>query len=122
VVAVVGGGDAAVMFKDTPATEALMAYLASPQSADIWVKLGGFTSPNKNVPLADYPDSVSRQIGQQLVSAKSFKFDMSDQEPSQFGGTPGQGEWKDLQDFLANPSNISGTMKKLEADAAKAYK
>jgi alpha-glucoside transport system substrate-binding protein len=119
---VVGGGDAAVMFKDSPATEALMAYLAGPQSADVWVKAGGFTSPNKNVPAADYPDAISRQIAEQLVSAQSFKFDMSDQMPSQFGGTPGQGEWKDLQDFIANPSNVNGTAQKLERDAAAAYK
>jgi ABC-type glycerol-3-phosphate transport system substrate-binding protein len=118
---VVGGGDAAVMFKDTPATEALMTYLASAQSADIWVKLGGFTSPNKNVPSADYPDDISRQIADQLVNAESFKFDMSDQEPSQFGGTPNQGEWKDLQDFLGGKS-VAATQQALEKDAAAAYK
>jgi ABC-type glycerol-3-phosphate transport system substrate-binding protein len=119
---VVGGGDAAVMMKDSPAAEAFMAYLASPQSADIWVKLGGFTSPNKSVPLADYPDDISRQVAQQLVSAQVFRFDMSDQTPAQFGGTPGQGEWKDLQDFLANPTNVNGAAQKLESDAKAAYK
>ena len=118
---VVGGGDAAVMFKESPAAEALLAYLAGPQSADIWVKAGGFTSPNKSVPSADYPDDISRQIAGQLVNAEAFKFDMSDQAPSQFGGTPGQGEWKDLQDFLGN-LNVNTTAKKLEQHAAQAYK
>jgi hypothetical protein len=46
---------------------------------------------------------------------------MSDQAPTAFGGTKGAGEWKDLQDFLGNPSNIDGTQKQLEADAAAAY-
>lgn len=119
---VVGGGDAAVMMKDTPGAQALMAYLASPMSADVWVKIGGFTSPNKGVPNADYPDDVSRKIAQDLVDAQVFRFDMSDQEPAQFGGTPGRGEWKDLQNFLANPSNVSGTQQQLEKDAAAAYK
>jgi alpha-glucoside transport system substrate-binding protein len=46
---------------------------------------------------------------------------MSDLAPAAFGGTPGQGEWKILQDFLAKPSNVDGTASKLEASAAKAF-
>ncbi len=34
---------------------------------------------------------------------------------------PRQGEWKDLQDFLKNPSDVAGTQAKLEKDAAAAY-
>ena len=33
---------------------------------------------------------------------------MSDQAPQSFGGTPGKGEWKDLQDFLKNPKDVAG--------------
>ena len=33
---------------------------------------------------------------------------MSDQMPQSFGGTPGKGEWKALQDFLKNPKDIAG--------------
>ena len=47
--AVVGGGDQVVMFKDSPAAQALVEYLATPEAAEIWVKRGGFSSPNKNV-------------------------------------------------------------------------
>jgi alpha-glucoside transport system substrate-binding protein len=118
---VVGGGDAAVMFNDSEAAAALIQYLASPEAASIWVKLGGFTSPNKNVAPADYPDDISRQLAEQLVNAEAFKFDMSDQTPSQFGGTPGQGEWKDLQDLLGGAS-VDATAKALEKHAAAAYK
>jgi alpha-glucoside transport system substrate-binding protein len=119
---VIGGGDAAVIMKDSPAAQALVTYLATPEAADIWVKLGGFTSPNKGVPLADYPDDTSRSIAEQLVNAEVFKFDMSDLAPSQFGGTPGQGEWKDLQTFLGNPASVTATAAKLEKDAKAAYK
>ncbi|MDQ6874388.1 MAG: ABC transporter substrate-binding protein [Actinomycetota bacterium] len=119
---VVGGGDAAVMMKDSPGARALMNYLATPEAADIWVKLGGFTSPNKSVNVADYPDDISRQVAQQLVAAQVFRFDMSDLAPAQFGGTPGQGEWKDLQGFLANPTSVDATAAQLEKDAAAAYK
>ena len=47
---------------------------------------------------------------------------MSDQMPPAFGGTPGQGEWKLLQDFLANPGNMSSIQQQLESAAAAAFK
>jgi ABC-type glycerol-3-phosphate transport system substrate-binding protein len=116
--AVVGGGNAAIQLKDNKGAAALMKYLASPEAATIWVKLGGFTSPNKNVDTAGYPDDTSRQIAEALVSAKTFRFDMSDLAPSAFGGTKGSGEWQILIDFFNNPKDIAGTQQKLE-DAAK---
>ncbi len=118
---VVSGGDAAVIFKDSPAARALVTYLASPESADVWVRLGGFISPNKAVDRSHYPDDVAKSLADQLVTADVVRFDMSDQTPSQFGGTPGRGEWKALQDFLANPTTVNQTAAKLESDAAKAY-
>jgi len=121
--AVVGGGDVAVAMKGGTCAQALLRYLASPEAAAIWAKLGGYTSANKNLNVSNYPDDTTRAIAQALVSAgDNFRFDMSDQAPAAFGGTPSKGEWKDLQDFLANPSNVNGTAAKLEADAAKAYK
>lgn len=120
--AVVGGGDVAVAFKDNPGAMALLQYLASPQAAEIWVKAGGFTSPNKNVSFDAYPDQISSDVAKSLIDAgDSFRFDMSDQAPSAFGGTKGAGEWKDLADFLRNPKDVQGAMQALEADAAKAY-
>jgi ABC-type glycerol-3-phosphate transport system substrate-binding protein len=119
---VVGGGDSLVLFKSTPASRALVEYLASPEAAQIWVKRGGFSSPNKNVPEDAYPDEVTKTTATAIAKAGTFRFDMSDLAPASFGGTPGQGEWKILQDFLSNPSNVDGTASKLEASAAKAYK
>ncbi len=120
--AVVGGGDVAVAFTDDAATQALMAYLASPASAEVWVPNGGMTSPNKNVNTALYPDAISKQIAEALTSAKTFRFDMSDQTPTAFGGTTGQGEWQIMIQFLQNPSDVAGTQAALEAAAVAAYK
>jgi hypothetical protein len=119
---VVGGGDSLVMFKDTPAGQALVKYLAGPEAAQIWVRRGGFSSPNKNVAENAYPDATTRTTATAIAKAKTFRFDMSDLAPASFGGTPGQGEWKILQDFLSNPTNVNGTATKLESSAAKAYK
>ncbi|HVV21874.1 MAG TPA: extracellular solute-binding protein [Pseudonocardiaceae bacterium] len=116
------GGDAAVAFTDDKATMALMKYLASPEAASIFAKTGGFLVANKDVPLSDYPNDITRTMEQQLLKAgNNIVFDMSDQAPPTFGATKGSGEWKDLQDFLANPNDIAGTEKKLEADATKDY-
>ena len=117
----VGGGDCAVAFNDDPATQALMTYLASPESASVWVPKGGLTSPNKAVDPALYPDDVSRQIAQALTGAQTFRFDMSDLTPSAFGGTTGQGFWQIMIDFLQNPDDIAGTQQALEDAAAAAY-
>ncbi|MEV6712793.1 ABC transporter substrate-binding protein [Lentzea sp. NPDC051208] len=121
--AVVAGGDLAVQFKDDTATTALMEYFASAEAATVWAKLGGFLSPNKNVSSDVYPDDVTRELAKQLVQAgDNVRFDMSDLAPAAFGGTKGAGEWKALQDFLADPSTVDATMQRLEAEAAKAFK
>ncbi|KND38867.1 ABC transporter substrate-binding protein [Streptomyces acidiscabies] len=119
---VVSGGDAAVVFKDSPGAQALAAFLASPDAATIHAGLGGYLSPNKSVPFSAYPNDVQRTIAEALIKAgDDFRFDMSDQTPQAFGGTPGKGEWKDLQDFLMKPSDVAGAQAKLEANAAAAY-
>ncbi|MFI9724335.1 ABC transporter substrate-binding protein [Streptomyces sp. NPDC052396] len=120
---VVTGGDVGTVLKDNAASQALLTFLASPDAAQIWAKQGGYISANKNLDPAAYPDDTQRSIAKALVAAgDGFRFDMSDQAPAAFGGKPGQGEWKDLQDFLRNPSDIEGTQRKLEVDAAKAFK
>ncbi|QNT95127.1 carbohydrate ABC transporter substrate-binding protein [Streptomyces griseofuscus] len=119
---VVSGGDAAVALKDSKAAQALMTFLASPDAATIQAELGGYLSPNKNVAISAYPNSVQQKIAKSLIaSGDDFRFDMSDQAPQAFGGTPGKGEWKDLQDFLKNPGDVAGAQAALEKDAAAAY-
>jgi ABC-type glycerol-3-phosphate transport system substrate-binding protein len=120
--AVMGGGDIVTMLKDTPAAQALMTYLASPEAATVWAKLGGFTSPNKNVSLSSYSDPLQRRTAAALANAAVFRFDMSDLQPAAFGATAGQGEWKLFQDFVSNPKNVNGIAAQLEAAAAAAYK
>jgi len=118
---VVGGGDVAVSFTDDEATAALMEFLASPEAAEIWVPEGGLTSPNQNVDTSLYPDEVSQQIAESLTSAETFRFDMSDLLPSAFGGTQGQGFWQEMIRFYQDPTDVQGTMERLEAAAAAAF-
>jgi alpha-glucoside transport system substrate-binding protein len=118
---VVGGGDMVVMFNDTPAAQALVEYLASPEAAQIWVERGGFSSPNAGVPEDAYPDPLLRTTATALAEAETFRFDLSDLQPSAFGGTVGQGLFKLFQDFVSSPDDVDGIAQQMEDAAAKAY-
>lgn len=115
-------GDLFVTFRDNPAIEAFVKYLATAQAAKIWAHEGGFGTGNHNVSPSVYPDPITRATEAPILSAKSVVFDMSDSQPPAFGATTGQGEWGLFQQFLRNPSNVTGIQKKLEAAAAAAYK
>ena len=117
---VVTGGDVAVMFNDNPAASAFLKFMASPKAGAVWAKPGGYISPNKDVPQSAYPDKTTRTIADALVSSDNVRFDMSDQYPSAFGATDGQGEWKLFQDFLSNPSDVDGITQQLESAATQA--
>jgi alpha-glucoside transport system substrate-binding protein len=116
------GGDTIVAFRDTPAIQAFVKFLASPAAAAAWAKRGGFATGNRNMPASVYPDATTRTTASAIAKAKNVAFDMSDQQPAAFGATVGQGEWGLFQDFLRNPSDVKGIQQKLESSAAAAYK
>src|ERR671931_265564 len=119
---VVGAGNLVIAFRDTPAIRAFVNYLATPRAAEVWIKRGGFVSANKKVPPSTYSDSILRKAAHDLTQSRIFRFDMSDEQPVSFGGTPGQGEWEIFQDFLRNPKDVDGTARALESAAVKAYR
>jgi alpha-glucoside transport system substrate-binding protein len=118
---VVGGGDIFVQFKDSPAADAFLEYLTTADAAAIWAERGGFSSPNKNLDTSVYPDAITQTTAGALAEAETFRFDMSDLTPSAFGGTPGQGFWKGMTDFVENPDDIDGVTQQLEEAAVEAY-
>jgi alpha-glucoside transport system substrate-binding protein len=118
---VVGAGDFAVMFTDSPVAQAFMRYLASPEAAQIWAAEAGSLSANRNLDPSVYPDDITREIGTALTEAEAFRFDLSDLQPAAFGATAGQGMWKIFTDFLADPSNPQATANQLEQAAVRAY-
>ena len=116
------GGDLLVTFRDTPAIEAFVKFLATAPAANVWVKIGGFGTGNKNINKSLYPDAITRATELPISTAKSVVFDMSDEQPASFGATTGQGEWGIFQTFLKSPTNIKGVQQQLESAAAAAYK
>ena len=118
---VVGGGDTIIMFNDSPAAQALVEYLATPEAAEIWAKRGGYSSANKNVDDAAYEDPLLRETATAIADAETFRFDLSDLQPAAFGATVGQGLWKEFQDFLKNPDDVDGAAQAMEQSAARAF-
>jgi maltose-binding protein MalE len=116
------GGDTIVTFRDNPAIEAFVKFLATPQAAAAWAKHGGFATGNRNMSASAYPDAITRATAGAVAKAKNVVFDMSDEQPGSFGATVGQGEWGLFQNFLRNPKNITGVQKQLEQAATAAYK
>ena len=117
-------GDFGCAFTKNKAADQFLAYLAGPQAATTLVSTpgSGFLSVNKNVQSSSYNDPTSAQLAEQMVKVgNNFVFDMSDQTPAAFGGTPNKGEWGDLQQFLTN-GNVQAAQQQLEKDAAAAYK
>jgi alpha-glucoside transport system substrate-binding protein len=118
--AVIGAGDFVSMFKDSPAAQALVEYLTSTEAGEQWAERG-IATPNRNVDEGLYPDDLVRTTAAAVGEAENFRFDLSDLQPSAFGGTVGQGLFKLFQDFLANPEDIDGITQQMEDAAAEAF-
>ena len=85
---VVGGGDTLVLFNDTPATEALAKYLTTVEAAEIWAKIGGFASLNKDLDPSVFPDAIQQTTAGAIAEAETFRFDLSDLQPRPSSAAP----------------------------------
>ncbi|MEZ5102082.1 MAG: extracellular solute-binding protein [Thermoleophilia bacterium] len=119
--AVVGGGDMIVAFSDSPAVQAFVQYLATPEAAEIWAQRGGFSSLNREVDPNVYANPILRKTSEALSGAETFRFDLSDLQPAAFGATVGQGMWGLFQEFVNDPSDVDGIAQRLEDAAQQAY-
>ena len=117
--AIQGSGDVAMLLKSSKAAEALVKYLGSPEAGEIWAHLGGFSSPNKKVPLSSYPDSVTRSDARELQTARSFVFSLDDLQ-----GSWEPSMWQDMLNFVKQPTkkNIAAIEKTMQAQATAAGK
>ena len=118
---VVGGGDTVVMFEDSPAAQAFISYLTTTEAAQLWAERGGFASLNRGLDPSVYPDPISQTTAGAIAEAETFRFDLSDLQPAEFGGTVGQGLFKLFQDFVRNPDDVDGIAQQMEDAAAQAF-
>jgi alpha-glucoside transport system substrate-binding protein len=111
-------GDLFGMFKDTPQSRALIKYLTTPEAQAIWVKRGGAISPNKQVPLSDYPDQISKELAQNMVNAKTPRFSAGDMMPDAMQKAFYQG----VLSYVQNPNQLDSVLSTLEQTRQTAYK
>lgn len=113
--AVEGAGDLFGMFHDTPAARSLMKYLVTADAQNIWVKLGGALSANKNA--TGYPDDISKRSAAILAGAKSFVFDASDSMPTAMNDA----FWKAAVALTNRGKSVDQVLSDLDAAQKDAY-
>ena len=90
-----GGADWMMAFNDTPAVQALVAYLSSAEGGANWAKAGFDLSPNKGA-TGQYTDPSLAKKGDMLANTKGFTSDMGDTIPGGFG----KAEWTAIVNFV----------------------
>ena len=113
--AIEGAGDLFGMFHNTPASASLMAYLVTAPAQDIWVKIGGAISANKNA--KDYPDDISKRSADLLANSKVFVFDASDLMPTAMNDA----FWKGIVDYVKDPTKLDSILSNLDSVQKDAY-
>ena len=113
----VGGGDLACAFKDSPEVRQFLKYISSPQAGTIWVSTGAIVSPNKQVKAGAYPNLLVRKEAAQVAGAKVFRFDGSDLLPGSLGDDWGA----TLQGILQSSGKMNSLLSTFQAKAKKAF-
>lgn len=115
---VMGGGDVAIMFKDSPEGRQFLQYIISPEAANVFAATNTI-SPNKLIDTTKFTNPLALKEYQQLANAKTFVFDGSDLAPSAFGGDHLPTE---LQKLVQNPGSVDAIATELENFAKNDYK
>jgi ABC-type glycerol-3-phosphate transport system substrate-binding protein len=118
------GVNGTLMFHNTPGARALMQCLTDPKALAQWAKLGGYLSPNTQVPLSAYPDNLTRSIAKTLSAASKaglVRVGADDLMPAAVGGSPSGCEPEELTKWFQNPSSYKARMSALESCAKRVY-
>ncbi len=79
------GGDFLGVFNDTPAVDAMIAYLSSAEGASAWAASGFDLTPNSAVDLMAYTNPISADKAAALLAAPDVSFDVGDLMPPSVG-------------------------------------
>jgi len=114
---VVGGGDFAVAFTNTPGSRAFIDFLATEEANAIWATAseGSRITPHQGVSSTLFADPLTALEAGFIKSADIFVFDGSDLAPAAVGG---DAMFTALQTFIQNPDDILGVLEFIESAAA----
>lgn len=107
------GADIVVMLRNTLVAKSFMRYLAGAPAQAAWIKLGGFTSVNRSVPAAAYPDPVARAIAADLTNAKNIRVSAGDVMPADLQ----RAWWAAMLELVNDPTKLDGLLSSLTSVA-----
>jgi alpha-glucoside transport system substrate-binding protein len=109
---VLGGGDLAALFVDTPSGREVMNMLAKPEIGTDAAATSSYISPHKTFPLASYKPALKGEVAKVAYDATAFLFDGSDSMP----GEVGSGSfWKEMTAWIAGQQDLDTTLKNIDA-------
>lgn len=95
---VLGGGTLIAITEDSEATRALLDFMTTGLSNEIWMAQTGFLTPNTNANTDVYTNDIIRQQNDILLNATTFRFDASDLMPSAIGAGA---FWSAMVDYVS---------------------
>ena len=111
-----GGSDWMMMFSDSPATQAVVAYLSSDMGGQKWAEVGFDLTPNM-AGENSYTDPALQKKADILANAKGFTPDIGVSIPGGFGSA----EWKAIVDYV-NGADLDTALADVAAVQAEALK
>lgn len=110
-------GDLMGAFNNTPQADAFMKYITTPEAQAYWVKGNDGISPNREVPISDYPDVLSQTAAKIVTSAEIAVFGADDQMPPKME----QAFFSAAVDYVSNPANLDSILTHLDNVQKTAY-
>jgi alpha-glucoside transport system substrate-binding protein len=107
-----GGGDLAMLLKNTAAGAAAMKLLAQTNVGDVAVTNGSsFLSPHKDFDPSKYKGAIPQQVAKFVTESTAFRFDGSDAMP----GAVGAGTfWKDMTSWISGQESLDSALKNID--------
>ena len=108
---ILGGGDMAVLLKNTAGAQAVMKMLGDKSIGEKAMD-SSFLSPHKDFDTSLYKGEIAQQVAKITYASTIFLFDGSDQMP----GAVGAGTfWKDMTSWISGQEDLDKALKNIDA-------
>ena len=106
-----GGGDMAVLLKNTAGARAVMKMLGNKDVGNAAAGPTNFLSPHKDFDVTKYKGKIAQEVAKIAYSTDTFLFDGSDQMP----GAVGAGTfWKDGTAWVSGQEDLNTALKNID--------
>lgn len=107
-----GGGDLAMLMKDTKGGEEVMKLLSDKSIGDKAAGTSNFLSPHKDFDTSKYNGAIAQDVAKLAYSSTAFRFDGSDAMP----GAVGAGTfWKDITAWISGQESLDAALKNIDS-------